>query len=224
MFKIEDLILRVPNMITLQQCKLLIDYHIKNEEKYELESSPEATTGVDTTSSFKCLTLPPGSEIHNIIHLKTREMVQRWLKYLKKFKAFHVPLLSAELNYSHKYRLLKYEPGAKIHAHTDFANFTHASCTFNLNDNYSGGIFKFWNGQYTVKLKKGEGMIWPADYFWVHEVSPIKKGVRYSTNCFIKSIDEELCLKTIEQTHNTARDRAKDTQANHQSQYFWKKI
>ena len=223
MFKIKDLILRVPNMISSQQCKLLIDHHIKNEKGYELETCPEATTGIDTTSSFKCLTLPPGSEVHNIIHLKTREMVQRWLKYLKKFKAFHLPLLSTKLNYSHKYRLLKYEPGAKIHAHTDFADYTYASCTFNLNDNYSGGLFKFWNGQHTVKLKKGEGMIWPADYFWIHEVAPIKKGVRYSANCFIKSIDYELSLKMLDQTYDMARERVKDTDANHQSQHFWKR-
>ena len=88
MFKIKDLILRVPNMISSQQCKLLIDHHIKNEKGYELETCPEATTGIDTTSSFKCLTLPPGSEVHNIIHLKTKEMVQRWLKYLKNLKLF----------------------------------------------------------------------------------------------------------------------------------------
>jgi len=199
MFKIQDLILRIPNMITPQQCKLLIDYHIKNEKGCALETCPEATTGIDTTSSFKCLTLPPGSEIHNLVHIKTREMVQRWLEYLKKFKAFHIPLLSGKLNYSHKYRLLKYEPGAKIHAHTDFADYTYASCTFNLNDNYSGGLFK-------------------------HEVAPIKKGVRYSVNCFIKSIDYELSLKMLDQTYDMAQKRAKDTEANHQSQYFWRNI
>lgn len=218
MFNIQDLILKVPKMIPDQECKLLIDYHKKHEKECGLERCPEATSGIDTESTFKCLTLPPGSEVHNIVHLKTREMVQRWLKYLKKFKAFHLPLLSTKLNYSHQYRLLKYEPGAKIHAHTDFADYTYASCTFNLNDNYSGGIFKFWNGQHTVKLEKGEGMIWPADYFWVHEVSPVKTGVRYSTNCFIRSVDMALSQDMNKQTYARATARAAT-----QPQYFWHK-
>ena len=117
------------------------------------------------------------------------------------------------------YRLLKYEVGAKIHPHSDFGDYTYASCTFNLNDKYTGGVFGFWNSQHTVTLKKGEGMIWPADYFWVHEVSPIKTGVRYSTNCFIKSVDTDLSLEMNKQTYAQAGARA----ATH-PQYFWQKV
>ena len=29
-------------------------------------------------------------------------------------------------------------------------------------------------------------MIWPADFFWVHEVKEITSGVRYSVNCFMR--------------------------------------
>jgi hypothetical protein len=37
-------------------------------------------------------------------------------------------------------------------------------------------------------LEKGEAMIWPADYFWVHEVKPIISGARYSLNTFLCSV------------------------------------
>ena len=29
-------------------------------------------------------------------------------------------------------------------------------------------------------------MIWPADFFWVHEVKEITSGTRYSVNCFLR--------------------------------------
>tara|TARA_Y100001951_G_C11261179_1_gene252625 strand:- start:408 stop:1058 length:651 start_codon:yes stop_codon:yes gene_type:complete len=216
MFKIQDILLRVPNTLSNQECKLLIDYHKKHEKKVDLEHCPEANTGIDTYSSFKRIVLPRDTKVHTLVHKKTRMMVKKWLDHLKKFKAFHVPLLSQRLNYSHMYRLLKYEVGAKIHPHTDFDDYTYASCTFNLNDKYTGGEFKFWNGQYNVTLKKGEGMIWPADYFWIHEVSPIKTGVRYSTNCFIQSVDLDLSQEINKQAYTQATARAAT-----QPQYFW---
>ena len=59
--------------------------------------------------------------------------------------------------------------------------------SINLNDEYTGGTFAFWGGKHKVQLEAGDAMIWPADYFWVHEVEPITSGVRYSTNCFIQN-------------------------------------
>ena len=58
-------------------------------------------------------------------------------------------------------------------------------------------------------------MIWPADYFWVHEVSPIKTGVRYSTNCFIMSVDNQLS----DQMNNQAYSEAARRKPTH-PQYF----
>ena len=53
-----------------------------------------------------------------------------------------------------------------------------------------------------IKLKQGDALIFPADHYWVHEVKPINKGVRYSVNCFLQSIPqsvrEELILKEEE--------------------------
>jgi len=218
MFNIQDLILKVPNIMSDQECELLMNYHKEHEKESILENCAEANTGIDTQSTFKCLSLPAKSKEHELVHNKTKAMVEKWLLYLQQFKAFHLPLLSKCLNFSHMYRLLKYEVGAKIHPHSDFSDYTYASCTFNLNDNYTGGVFGFWNSQHTVTLKKGEGMIWPADFFWVHEVSPIKTGVRYSTNCFIQSVDADLSQEMNEQIYNQAAARA----TGH-PQYFWHK-
>jgi predicted 2-oxoglutarate/Fe(II)-dependent dioxygenase YbiX len=83
---------------------------------------------------------------------------------------------------------MKYETGAKIHPHTDHIPNIYGSISFNLNNDYEGGEFKFFNGNYTVSLNKGDALIFPADYFWVHEVTPVTKGERYSINSFLYDI------------------------------------
>jgi hypothetical protein len=45
---------------------------------------------------------------------------------------------------------MKYETGAEIHPHSDHDLGTYGSISFNLNEDYKGGEFKFFNGNYTV--------------------------------------------------------------------------
>ena len=101
------------------------------------------------------------------------------------------------LLYSHKIRLMKYNLGAKIHPHSDHDPHVYGSCTFNLNENYEGGNFVFFRDKKTIKLKQGDALIFPADHYWVHEVKPINKGVRYSVNCFLQSIPQSIKEKLI---------------------------
>tara|TARA_Y100000310_G_C20614600_1_gene779947 strand:+ start:528 stop:1313 length:786 start_codon:yes stop_codon:yes gene_type:complete len=219
-WKIEDLILRIPNMLSNDECETLINYHKKNEKDYFLERCPDANSGEDTYSSFKCLIIPSFTKEHDIVHMKTREMIKKYLKHLSDFDSFHMPLIAKSLNYSHVNRLLKYETGAKLHAHTDFDHFTHASCTFNLNDEYTGGAFSFWNQKMDVNLKKGEGVIFPSDYYWVHEILPIESGTRYSTNSFIRSIDTDLFNDVLGYAGEELDKRTQDPNHNQYGQYL----
>mgnify|MGYP006283094167 CR=1 FL=1 len=196
-FDITDLIYKVPNFLTESECKSLIEEYELRSEESSLEHCPDANTGVDTYSSFKRICLVEGTENYNLIFSKTEEAINQYIEYLDSFKCFHIPGLKTALLYSHMYRLMKYDVGSKIHPHSDHDAFVYGSITFNLNDDYSGGEFKFFNGDYEVKLKRGEMMIWPADFFWVHEVSPITSGVRYSTNSFLLSIPPRFKQKTL---------------------------
>jgi hypothetical protein len=196
-FDITDLIYRVPNFLSNDECDILIDEHKKKYSEYVLESCPDSNTGVDTKSTFKRISLEEETETYNLIFTKTEKAINQYIDYLDSFKCFHIPALrNKAFLYSHMFRLLRYDVGDKIHPHTDHDPFTYGSITFNLNDNYTGGEFKFFNGSYEVKLTRGEMMIWPADYFWVHEVAQIKSGVRYSSNSFLLSIPPEYKLKT----------------------------
>jgi len=82
-------------------------------------------------------------------------------------------------------RILKYGVGECIKDHTDVAENMRASCTLNLNENYEGGEFRFFDGQIKETFKTGDAMLFPAEPIWIHGTEPIIKGTRYSINCFL---------------------------------------
>jgi hypothetical protein len=185
--KLTDLIYREKNFLSDAQCQALIDEYELRKRQSVLEECPEATTGKNTTSTFKRIVLESGTDNHRMMFEANETLINKYHDYLDTFESFHVQR-RASMMYSHLYRLMKYEPGEKIHPHTDHGKNIYGSAVFNLNDGYTGGDFVFWKGRHRVKLEKGEAMIFPADYFWVHEVEPIETGVRYSTNSFLCSI------------------------------------
>jgi hypothetical protein len=189
--KFTDLIYHKKNFLTKEECSFLInEFEVRSQES-SLEHCAHAVTGLDTYSSFDKIELIENTDAWNIVHRATRTMAEDYANYLNEFNAFHV-VYKDMIKYNHMYRLLKYNTGAKIHPHTDRAAFENGSCSFNLNDDYEGGLFSFWRGRHKIQLGQGDAVIWPADCFWIHEVEEITKGVRYSTNCFLQSIPESL--------------------------------
>ena len=49
-----------------------------------------------------------------------------------------------------------------------------------LTDDYDGGVFNFPEQSYQVKLKRGEAITFPPNYFYPHEVSSPSNGERYT--------------------------------------------
>jgi hypothetical protein len=203
-FDLTKLIFHKKNVFTTDEAQFLIEEYDKLEETSILEHCADANTGIDTFSTFKRVRLVEGSEAFKLVFTANENLINEYMDYLESFKMFHV-FLRRSMNFSHMLRLLKYEPGAKIHPHTDHIPFVYGSATFNLNDDYTGGDFVFWNGKHRVKLEAREAMIWPADYFWVHEVEEILTGCRYSTNSFLLSAPHPL----IEDAMATVQENSK---------------
>jgi|TARA_Y100000289_G_C3897639_1_gene137411 hypothetical protein len=198
---ISELILHRKKFLSIKECNDLIKYFEINKNKSTQEHCPEASTNIDTWSTFDVIDVPCGSKEYGIVAHAIEKMINLYHSYTDKFKMFH-SMRKSNLLYSHKIRLMKYETGAKIHPHSDHDPYVYGSCTFNLNEDYEGGDFVFFRGKKKIKLKQGDALIFPADHYWVHEVKPINKGVRYSVNCFLQSIPqsvrEELILKEEE--------------------------
>jgi len=191
--KFIDLIYREKKFLTDEECQFIIDEYEKRSDESCDEHSSDATTLELKASTFKRIVLNPGTESYDLMFRSYEKLVNNYVNYLDSFKAFHNYLKSSML-YSHSYRVLKYSEGESIHQHIDHSPGIYGSATLQLNDNYSGGDFVFFKGRNTIRLEKGEAMIWPADHFWVHEVKPIISGARYSMNTFLCSVPPHYVL------------------------------
>tara|TARA_R110000737_G_scaffold282832_2_gene289509 strand:- start:65 stop:610 length:546 start_codon:yes stop_codon:yes gene_type:complete len=82
--------------------------------------------------------------------------------------------------------LLKYEFGGKYEIHTDHFYQMQRTLTFilNLNEDYEGGDFVFYNQDNTemkrVKCKTATCIMFPSNFQYPHRIEPITKGTRYS--------------------------------------------
>ena len=211
MFDITKLALKIPNFLTYQECDRLIDEFEQRKEEANLESSLDYKTNKHRESSFKVVHLKPRTNSFNFIKEKTKLAIDSWVKYLEQPQYFFTHQLKSNLNYSHDYRIMKYKTGAEIHPHSDYSPGTFGSISFNLNNNYEGGEFKFFNGNYTISLEKGDAWIFPCDFFWVHEVTPVTKGERYSINSFIRNLPEAPQKQADYLTHLLSQDYINNT-------------
>jgi len=212
MFQIDKLIYREPNFLSKDDCKRLINSFNKNKS-YQ-ETSMHATKEKLTNATFDTYDITPDKkEEFNYIKNITKLALNNYYKYLKSSGNFHYDIRNI-LRYSHRYRILKYNIGASIHPHIDFSPYTFASIVFNLNENYKGGEFSFFNGKLDLNLKQGEVMIFPASHFWVHEVKEITEGVRYSINSFISSVPHEVKNKINKISSNLENEYLNSTSKN----------
>jgi Rps23 Pro-64 3,4-dihydroxylase Tpa1-like proline 4-hydroxylase len=80
------------------------------------------------------------------------------------------------------YDLLRYNPGGYYSIHTDSHKTTPrtVSCSFNLNDDYEGGEFAFFDREVIIKAPKGSAIVFPSNFMYPHEVMEVKSGSRYS--------------------------------------------
>lgn len=187
-----DLACKIEGFLTPQACDNLINFYEENSDKAGVECSTNTLTRQTEVSSFTCVTPDEGSiEDTSCKEIFTR-CVDEWLKYLEQFNVVDTPELFALCSKVYSYRVLKYDVGQSIHPHTDVADHGYgallrASCTVNLSDHseYTGGEFNLLNDRYSIKLSKGDVLIFPASSFWVHSVSPVTSGVRYSLNGFL---------------------------------------
>ena len=179
-----DLIYLKRNFLSRDQCDMIINEFETSPDPPEQEHCPQAFSGVDTYSTFSVKDSQYRSASFYMIHETIEQTINEYWDYTDTFGAFHVARRGSML-FPHRYRLMKYEKGSWIHPHVDHDTGIYGSCTINLNTDYEGGTFAFWGGLHKVKLGLGDVMIWPADYFWVHEVEEITAGTRYSANCFL---------------------------------------
>ena len=196
MINLKDFIFTVEELLTNEECDFIINEFgktkIYKENSIESNSSERKYSTVDITS------LVPNTEAFDLVHIATNQLIHEYSQYLKGLEIVWVERMIANLAFSHNYRLMKYSEGQSIHDHVDKCIFIFGSAALALNDGYEGGLFRFFRGKHKVRTKKRQGMIFPAENYFVHGVEPITESVRWSVNSFLGM---EQCV--IEDNRNT---------------------
>lgn len=81
------------------------------------------------------------------------------------------------------YQLLQYEAGGFYKQHVDQTpEYPHrtVSAAILLNDDFEGGQFSFFDRTYIPPLTKHQCIVFPSNFMFPHEITPITKGTRYS--------------------------------------------
>jgi hypothetical protein len=197
--KITDLIYKKNNFLKKESC----DYFINIFEKYKNLLEKERSTKYIKNKKHEIEednyeSLHLNFNANNNDEIKTAlfkawecitPIIQEYVDYLKANISSEISI--DFINSTSNIRILKYSEGHLIKDHLDVDAYVRASCTINLNENYTGGEFIFFSGKHVETFKTGDIMIFPAEPIWIHGTRPIEKGTRYAINCFLHSQDKK---------------------------------
>jgi hypothetical protein len=190
--KISDLKYRINGLVPKKVCQKIIKIFEKYPELTSTESSYKYKTKKHEEDNFKCLNLSriqnPNEDILYALNEARKYisiMIANYVLHIK-FKKISYTFSDSLIKSSNNIRILKYKKNQSIKDHTDVGQYTRASCTLNLNEDYKGGEFRFFDGRIKEIFKTGDAMLFPAEPIWIHGTEPITKGTRYSINCFLQ--------------------------------------
>ena len=188
--KITDLKFRINKLVPKNTCEYFINFYENNSKYIEKEGSYKYQTKKVEQDNFECINLtklyfnnPNIKEPLEVAKKYISIMITNYVLYIQNniCSTFDDRLICNSDNI----RILKYKEGQLIKDHADVDGKIRASCTLNLNEEYEGGDFRFFNGQEKISFKTGDAMLFPAEPIWIHGTEPVTKGTRYSINCFL---------------------------------------
>jgi hypothetical protein len=97
-------------------------------------------------------------------------------------KSYHNDFNNFAIEIDTGYELLRYQEGQFYLQHTDSFKEQQrsVSCSFQLNDDYEGGEFAFFDREVMIRAPKGSAIMFPSNFMYPHEIMPVTKGTRYS--------------------------------------------
>tara|TARA_R100000541_G_scaffold59322_1_gene72767 strand:+ start:1192 stop:1788 length:597 start_codon:yes stop_codon:yes gene_type:complete len=194
-YKIKDLKYRINGLVPKDVCNYFIDFFIKNQNKSLIikEESYKFKSNAIEMDNFNSLNLSEISLIDDSFK-EPLEIAKKYIAIMITNYVLHIQkniCPTFNMNYvtqSQNIRILRYKKGEFIGDHSDMDQHIRASCTLNLNENYEGGEFRFFDGREKISFKTGDGLFFPAEPIWIHGTEPIKSGTRYSINCFLAPV------------------------------------
>lgn len=173
------------NIFTKKECDFILNEYI-NSDEWEDTCVGSDKNGKSIYDMNKCncqlipiseqLTLSKNLEkrieIDNFVFSKVSIVIQKYMSDFPKC------ILKTDTGYN----LMRYQLGGYYKQHCDNLE-THPrtiSASFIINDDYDGGNLCFFDKSIKVKQKLGSVIVFPSNFMYPHEVTPVTEGVRYS--------------------------------------------
>lgn len=182
--KLEDFVEVFDNIISDEICDLILkEYSECSEWEYGKIDNSVVNFDVRNCNVIPISTDPVISKNYNfrkqIDNLVYESIASAKSQYMEKYKSLNV---SEDTGYI----LLRYNENQFYVQHTDTgSDYKNApnrvvSCSIQLNDDYEGGEFAFFNREMLIRSKKGSIIMFPSNFMYPHEIMPVIKGTRYS--------------------------------------------
>tara|TARA_R110000803_G_scaffold289_1_gene1109 strand:+ start:452 stop:1048 length:597 start_codon:yes stop_codon:yes gene_type:complete len=192
-YKLTDLKYRINGLVPKNICDSFINLYKDNESIGTPELSFKYKDLAHKQDNFNSINLSELSLFDDRFK-KPLEIAETYIGIVISNYVFHIQkeicptFNNVHIQKTNNIRILRYNVGECIEDHSDIDGHIRGSCTLNLNEDYEGGEFRFFDGQIKEVFKTGDAMLFPAEPIWIHGTEPITKGTRYSINCFLHSI------------------------------------
>jgi hypothetical protein len=175
MIQLKDYIKIYPNILKSEICKKII-----TQPGLSFDSAPVLDASSSTeqyNTERKCYIKTLDKQFNQFLYDAIGTIL---LSYQAEFKYFYTGLSCEDTGYEHL--LYKGEEQGEYKTHTDHFDLYPRvlSCSFILNENYDGGDFSFFEGEYIVKKEAGSAVIFPSNFCFPHAVTPVSNGDRHA--------------------------------------------
>lgn len=181
---------RINSLVPKDVCEYFVKIFKDNTHKAFTENSYKFKDKIIKEDNFKCLNLSILEKTDSSFK-KPHDLAKRFISIMITNYVLHIQKKicpsydNSFFQTTNNIRILRYKVGENIQDHSDVSAGHRGSCTLNLNENYEGGEFRFFNGRKKEVFKTGDAMLFPAEPIWIHGTEPVTKGTRYAINCFL---------------------------------------
>lgn len=178
--KLEDFIHVFDDIVSPELCqRILNEYKDSNQWCPTLVGSGNVIENIRNCEEINLsdsVVISSNFDVRKKIDEELHECMKKCIeKYREKHTDFNVDIDTG-------YSLLRYNEGQFYVQHTD--SFVHqqrsASCSINLNEDYDGGEFAFFDREIMIRTKSGSAIMFPSNFMYPHEIMPVINGTRYS--------------------------------------------
>jgi hypothetical protein len=180
MIKITDYIHCYENVLDKDLCKAIID-NSKNLNFAKATTLHEKETD-DVLNYRKCYVMTLDNKFETDLFNGVGKVLKM---YKKDHDHFGTGLTTEDTGYEHLIYIGSQAGEYKEHTDHGDMNPRVLTCSFILNDNYDGGDFVFFGGEYKVPPKTGSAVVFPSNFCFPHAVTPVTNGDRHAVITWI---------------------------------------